>query len=229
MAHDEARPGLPGEDVLQPEDAVHVEVVGRLVQQEHVGVARQLAGDRDPLLPAGGQPVHGAAALREAPPAQRERQAAGPLGLVDRGQRGGQHVLDGQSGREDGILRHVAEPDAAADRARAPVGRLEAGQDPQQRGLARAVGAHETRTIAVEESEGQLVEERPGPVGLADGVAAQKKRARHAALLLSPSWASSSPCACRCPSPCPHLLSRSDAIIPMGPADPCRNGHGLSD
>ena len=62
MAHDEAGPGLPGEDVLQPEDAVHVEVVGGLVQQEHVGVARQLAGDREPLLPAGGQPIHGAAA-----------------------------------------------------------------------------------------------------------------------------------------------------------------------
>ena len=43
---------------------------------------------------------------------------------------------------------------------------------------------HETRTVAVEESEGQVVEERPGPVGLADRITAQQERARHAALLL---------------------------------------------
>jgi hypothetical protein len=140
VAHHQAGARLFGENLLQPQDAVDVEVVGGLVQQEHVGGGCQLARDGEALLPAAGQRIDRRASVREAGAAQRPGEAAGPLGLVDALERGGEHGLDGKAGREDGVLRHVAEHDAAAERARAAVGRLEAGEDPQQRGLARAVG-----------------------------------------------------------------------------------------
>src|SRR5207244_12829244 len=74
--------------------------------------------------------------------------------------------------------------DSAAQRARAGIGRDEAGQDLQQRGLAGAVGADETGLVALEQPERQAVEERPGRVRLADGLATEQERARHPSLLL---------------------------------------------
>ena len=175
VAHDEDGAGPIGEDAFQPEDAVHVEVVGRLVHQQDVGRGRQLARDRQPLLPAAGQRPDLGAAVREASPAEGLRDAPGALVLVHRGQRGGDHVLDGAARREDRILRHVADADAAAHGAGAAVGTLGPGENLEERGLAGAVRTHQAHLVAVEEAERQLVEERAGPVGLADRLAAQEQ------------------------------------------------------
>ena len=40
------------DEALEPHDALDVEVVGRLVEQEHVRIRDQRARERDPLLPA---------------------------------------------------------------------------------------------------------------------------------------------------------------------------------
>ena len=122
VAHDEDGARPIGEDAFQPEDAVHVEVVGGLVHQQDVGRARQLAGDRQALPPAAGQRLDRRAPVREAGAAEGLRDAPGALVLVHRGQRGGDHVLDGAARREDRILRHVADADAAANGAGAAVG-----------------------------------------------------------------------------------------------------------
>ena len=163
MAHDEDGARPLGEDAFQPEDAVHVEVVGRLVHQQDVGRGRQLARDRQPLPPAAGQRLDLGAAVREAGPAEGLRDAPGALVLVHRGQRGGDHVLDGAAGREDRILRHVADADAAAHGAGAAVGALDPGENLEERGLAGAVRTHEAHLVAVEEAEGQLGRRACGP------------------------------------------------------------------
>ena len=56
MGHrDRRRPVEARQQRFQPLDALDVEMVGRLVQQQQVGAARQLAGERDPLFPAARQ------------------------------------------------------------------------------------------------------------------------------------------------------------------------------
>ena len=115
------------------------------------------------------------APIREAGAAERLRDAPGALVLLHRGQGGGEHILDGAAGREDRILRNVADADAAANGAGAAVGGLDPGENPEEGGLAGAVRAHEAHLVSVEEPERQLVEERPGPVGLADRLAAQEQ------------------------------------------------------
>ena len=55
VADDEEGARPLGEHAFQPEDALDVEVVGRLVHQQDVGRGRQLARDGQPLPPAAGQ------------------------------------------------------------------------------------------------------------------------------------------------------------------------------
>jgi hypothetical protein len=116
----------------------------------------------------------GRAPVGQTHPAEGDRDLSAAVVLVGiDGRR--QHALDGAPGRQEGILGHVADPDAALDRAGAPVGGLEAGENPEERGLAGAIGAHETRLVAFEERTRQVFEEHPGPVGLADRLAAEQR------------------------------------------------------
>jgi hypothetical protein len=173
-----------GEDALEPEDAFHVEVVGGLVHQQHVGRGRQRPRDRQALFPAAGQRVDIRAPVGEAGAAQRDRDAARPVALVHPWQGLGDDVLDGDAGRKDRVLGDVADADATADGARAVVGRLQPRQDLEKGGLAGAIGTDETGLVAFEEPERELFEERPGPVGLADRLTAEEQRPGHPALLL---------------------------------------------
>jgi hypothetical protein len=125
-----------GEDALEPEDAFHVEVVGGLVHQQHVGGGSQRARDREALLPAAGQRVDLRAPVGEAGAAQCLRDAARPLALVHPCQGQGDDFLDGDARRKDRVLGHVADAHAAANGARAAVGRLQPRQDLEESGLA---------------------------------------------------------------------------------------------
>ena len=172
-----------GEDAFEPEDAFHVEVVGGLVHEQHVGRGGQRASDGQPLLPAARQRVDCRPRVGEAGTAQGERDAAGPLALAHLGQGEGDHLLDGDAGREDGVLRHVADTDVAAHGARAPIRRFQPRQDLEEGGFAGAIGTHQTDLVSLGEPERQILEERPRPVSLADRLAAQEKRPDHPALL----------------------------------------------
>ncbi len=52
VADQDDRAGVVGQEALQPLHAGEVEVVGRLVEQQHVGVLEQEAGERDAHHPA---------------------------------------------------------------------------------------------------------------------------------------------------------------------------------
>ena len=182
------------------------------------GVADQLAGDGQALPPAAGELVH--RLRRRLKPARPRVTAPGRASRPRRARRPAppvEDLLDRRPRREDGILRHVADADAPRAASACPESALQAGQDLQQRRLARAVRPDEPAR-----SPSNRPKESPSNSGRApkplvrirsSGGSNEASRATS-----SPSWASSSPCACRCPSPWPHPLSRSDAIIPTGPA-----------
>ena len=72
---------------------------------------------------------------------------------------GGQHELDQALGSAGGLLRHRADAGRARDVDGAVVGRKLAGDQAQQRGLARAVAADEADLVARGNAHGRLVEE----------------------------------------------------------------------
>jgi hypothetical protein len=94
VAHDEKGARLGGQDVLQPEDSVHVEVIGRLIHQEDVGLGQERSGDGQALPPATGQRVHFGAPVGKARAAERQGEAGGTVGFMDRCQRLAHRVLD---------------------------------------------------------------------------------------------------------------------------------------
>ena len=186
---------------LEPALARHVEVVVRLVEQQHLVRPAQEDLEREPLLLASGQgpdqsgrapvvrltqrrhradvPEHlGVVAVRVAPVGQGCRVAHLGALLVDlhhrqlgRVQRAA-GVAQARWGQVDEQVAHRAliaqgaeelahDPDPAGTRDR-PRGRLQvAGDHPQQRGLAGAVGADQRRLRTLPDPEADVVEEHP--------------------------------------------------------------------
>ena len=190
MGDDEDRAVEAGQEVLEPRQAVGVEVVGRLVEQEDVGILEQRGGEQGPGLLAArelacsGRPVarwsmpsrrrtsSARASAAQAPVASRalERvrvgvEIAGVLEGGERLARLAQGVVQERVDRAVGrLLREVA--DARGRRDRPAVGALVAGEQAQQRGLAGAVGADEPGAVAGVEGERQPFEEGCAVVAL---------------------------------------------------------------
>ena len=177
MAHRHEGLGLARQQLLEPEDAVEVEVVRGLVEQQQLGLAHQLARDREPLLPAARQRRRRLALVREAGAAQRHRDAgvepressSGAPASASRRTEATRRVR-----RERRILRHVAEAQPLARRARPRVRRLEPGQDLQQRRLARAVRPDEADVVALEDAEREALEQGRGAEGLGEVLAGEE-------------------------------------------------------
>jgi hypothetical protein len=55
VRHDQHRAGVLGEVLFEELGRLEIEVVGRLVEQEHVRLADEHLGQRDPHLPAAGE------------------------------------------------------------------------------------------------------------------------------------------------------------------------------
>jgi hypothetical protein len=152
----------------QPGDAVDVEVVGRLVEQQDVGLVDENRRQRDPAqLPAGQlvrARVHAADARRTGPAEQAADHVPHPrvprpgVGLLrpraehDLGDRGPAGTVP--------LVEH-ADPHPAAGGDAAGVDVPGAGQHAQQRRLAVAVAPHDADHVAVVDAEGHLVEQDP--------------------------------------------------------------------
>ena len=177
MAHRHEGLGLARQQLLEPEDAVDVEVVGRLVEQQQLGLAHQLARDGEPLLPAARERLRLLRLVREAGPSHRDGDLAVALVRVEPlvRERLAQHRADARARLERGVLRHVADAQALACGARARRRRLEASEDLQQRRLARAVRAHEADVVVLEDAEREALEERRRAEGLAELLAGDEQ------------------------------------------------------
>ena len=168
-------PAIVGEEVLEPGDRVDVEVVGRLVEQQHVGLGRPARA-----------PAARAAASR--PTACRRRASAGSSSRdrirstwCSRRQSSASCPLDAVSpsattSKTDRVRgeRHVLHEPRDAQRRlppdRAGVGRHFAADDLQQRRLAGAVAADDRHALARRRSAATRVEQRQMAEGDGYGV-----------------------------------------------------------
>ena len=170
---DEADPELALEALelhLHLAAEVGIERRQRLVEQQHLGLQHQGAGEGHPLPLAAAELVR-PAFLQAGQPHHRQRLADLPRLLSSRqtliGQAEADVLLDGQVGEEGVLLedhvdrplvgghpRHVLPLDADRPGAR----RLEAGDHPQQRGLAAAARPQQREQLAAADGQGDAVD-----------------------------------------------------------------------
>jgi hypothetical protein len=162
---DEHEPApVAGQPVLEPGDAVDVEVVGRLVEHQQVEGVHEEAGQGDPLPLTPGERRHVGAA-EGTQPEPLEHGVDLPVGAPDGVEAGCRRRPDGAR-RELGALLEHAHPHPPALADGALLGLVDAGQDPQQGGLAGAVEPHHPQTVAGGQGQRELTEEGPaGPAG----------------------------------------------------------------
>ena len=200
MADQEQGARIAREVVLEPEARLEVEVVGRLVEQEQIGLGEQHRGQRHPHPPAAGEarerPRLGF--LLEAQPGQdRARPRRGGVGAdvgepgLDRRDLG--RIVGALSGPQQpralevGIEHRLARRPLAArrllrDRADARAApqphltRIRAQLAPdqsQQRGLAAAVAADQADPVARRQADARALEQEPAADPQADVVEMQ--------------------------------------------------------
>ena len=186
------------QQLLEPGDRVEVEVVGGLVEQQHVGHGHQRLRQRDALLHAAGQAADvarcrpGAAAPAWCPRAAPSSRRPAPrcASAARRGRRRGHAPRSAARTRlglghafaddvehavrrlEQRLLRHVADAQALRHLQQPVVELLQPGQHLQQRGLAGAVAADQAEALAGLERERRAVEQRDmavGQVGVGEG------------------------------------------------------------
>lgn len=180
MQRDDAGDGEVGDEGEQIQLVLDVEVVRRLVQEEFAGLLGQGTGDLDTLAFAAGQGVPGLpGAVRE--PGAPQRVGDGVLVGAVRGGPGAPvrdaaeayDVQDAEVDLGDRVLVDDGDPagdgTAAETGERFPVQGDDAGvrgeksrEDPQQGGLAGAVGAEEPDGGAGRRSDGDAVEDEAG-------------------------------------------------------------------
>ncbi|OPZ04886.1 MAG: hypothetical protein BWZ08_02600 [candidate division BRC1 bacterium ADurb.BinA292] len=159
VGDEEDRAGEGVEFLLEPLDGIGVEMVGGLVEDQEFGLAEEGGGHAaaqaiDLALDGGVAGVFGQA-------------AAGELIVVDQlAERGiGEDAVQNRAPRrEAGILRHQADAQVLAPGDLAGVGGLEPGENAQQGGLARAVGADDADAVALVDAEGEIGEQGFGAV-----------------------------------------------------------------
>ncbi len=198
VADDDDGVGVAREVALEPERALEVEVVGRLVEQQQVGLREEHARERDAHPPAArigragarllvnfeSQPLEDAGCARLAGPGVDVLQPGLHLGdamRVGRGlglgherralRVGVEHGL--QHGRLRGrhLLRHAADAGALRQHDLARVGGQLAPDQAEKRGLAGAVAPHQTDLVPGRDRRRRPVEQhapRDGVVELGD-------------------------------------------------------------
>ena len=146
--------GVAREPAFEPVDCGEVEVVGRLVEQQHVGVLRERAGDRG-AAPLAARGARGLAAHVDAELVgdRGDLMLGRGIGAVDR------IVHQRREAAEIGFLFEQHDMRAGDDRALALVGVDAAGEQLQQRRLARAVAADQREPVALADIDVEILEQ----------------------------------------------------------------------
>ena len=173
VADDDGASGEVLEAFLKGAHGVYVDVVGRLVEEEYVGLALEgeceveavalaAAEDADLLLLVGAGEVEAAdvgAAVDEAAADLEVLVAAGD------------HVVDALLRVDVGVLLvDVADFDGLADLEGSGVGLLQPHDEAEEGGLAAAVGAYDADDAGRRQAEGEVLVEQFVAVGFADAV-----------------------------------------------------------
>ena len=167
-----------GEQLLQPFDSSQIEVVGRLVEQHHIGLNDHGFGDCQPLSPTAGE--CGGLDVEVGKAGSAGEFAEPPLAVgfpdVGAGQRGFQYLADGEAGSEARVLRDVRGAGTFAHCQFAGVRLDLPGQNRQQGGFAGAVGADEADAGAVFHGERDVAKQGSGAELLGDGLRVEDRR-----------------------------------------------------
>ena len=159
MGDHDKPPGELPQTVLQPEDHVAVQVVGGLVQNEHIRRVEEDRRQGHPLALAAGEGPHRLGKVRQAQPGEHG------LGLIVQKGPGvwgkpGKDLLQHRGPRlHGGILGQKAHLNIGVSGDAALVGGLLAGQDPEKAALSRAVDADQAHLVALAEVEGHVVQQ----------------------------------------------------------------------
>ena len=173
------------QQLLEPLDRVEVQVVGGLVEQEHVRRGDQRLRQRHPLARAAREVAHAGLriqvqavqgfvdALLPVPGVegfdlrlQRVEVGAFRGGQIlvaqghDMRQAGAGGLEDGGVGVERRFLGHIGDAKPCLQLQRAVVGFFEAAEDLEERGFAGAVAADEADALGLEQGEVRVVEQR---------------------------------------------------------------------
>jgi hypothetical protein len=172
------RPAAGGVALVQvlsePGDALHVEVVGRLVEEEHVPVAGQQLRERDAAALAAGEVTDAGVPVEVADEPGEQVADAGVARPLVLGAVADDGVADGAVLVERVLLVEHAHLQAAAEGDAAARGLEAAGEHAQQRRLAVAVAADDADAVAVLEPERDRLEHGAGGEGDADALGAQE-------------------------------------------------------
>ncbi len=182
MTHGDEGPGFGAQRALEPQDALEVQVVGGLVEQQDLGLQRELASECQALAPAAGQGLRRQIRALEARPAESQGDPVETLVLGQPLQSGdglGHDLLRGPSGREDGVLGHEPHPGPPAQGHPAGVRLDPARQDCEQGRLAGPVGADQADGVALVEDEAEPLEERAGAEGVGQAFGGEEDGRRH--------------------------------------------------
>ena len=146
VGDDQARLTVAAEEVLEQDLSPQIEEVGRLVEEEQVGVVEEQGRELHPRLPAARERGDGAGERGPLDLKLPGYLAALPVGLVAVPS---QEVERGFTGQERVVLPQVTEPQLRVPGDHAGVEFLLAEQHPQARTIARAVAADEAHPAVV--------------------------------------------------------------------------------
>ena len=177
MGDHEHRAAPRGQMPRQPVDALDVEVVGRLVEQQQLRRVQQQPGERDaPALAAAQRRDRRVQPGRQPPqlhPAQQpgqhvaKRRVGAPFVV---GPAAHELVAHGQLRRQLVALPEQRHADAAGAGDRARVRLLHPADQPQQRRLAVAVAPDDADAVAGGDAQRHGRQDRAAPVALGDGM-----------------------------------------------------------
>ena len=152
MRDEHERGGRAAEKILQPVNRVHVEMIGRFVEQQHVGRRHQRPGQQHPTLHSGREGLE---------PRGRRQVHVGqnplelPLGLpgclmlvADRPQTRGDDFLDRAGNIMRNILRQHRDFDACREANLPGIGVDLAAENSHERRLARPVAPQQRNPLA---------------------------------------------------------------------------------
>ena len=151
VAHEQQRARELEHHILEPGDGLDVQMIGRLVEQQEVGLRDERASEHDAPPPAARQRPERRIAVELQPRDDLIRLQSGlPIALeAHLGGLAGDHLAHGFAARRRHLLGEARRLGAGTNPKFAAVGRDLAGNDLEQRGLALAVAPEHADSLAL--------------------------------------------------------------------------------
>ena len=164
------------QEFFQPENALDVQMVGRLVHDQDLGPGDQGSAEGEPFAPAAGEQADLLLRILEAAPAQQGMHPVVLLGRVDLQVLHRLVKVVHAAGFlvKTVLLGHITDPHQFLEEHRAAVRVFHAAKDFEQGGFSGAVGANQANTVTGVDHEGDAGKKILGAKGLGKPLAAEQ-------------------------------------------------------